>query len=580
MNENQHSFRKFGLLSACGSFAALAILFALGCGGSNDPVDPPVTNGAWFEDVTEKVGLRFQHEAGPLPLDDHYFMPQLVGSGAAMLDMNNDGGVAIYLIQNGGPSGPKNVLFQRQADGTFKDISADSGLDVAGYGMGVAIGDANNDGLPDVLLTERGRIRLFLNLGNGKFRDVTQEAGLENTLWGTSAAFFDYDRDGWLDLVVVNYIQYDKEKTCPGLNGKPDYCGPQPFPGTSTKLFHNRGAATPGGVPRFEDVTHASGFDKATGPGLGVVCADFNGDGWPDVLISNDGKPNHLWINQKDGTFKEEAKTMNIAYDAFGKAMAGMGIAVGDLSGEGRLDVFMPHLDSETNTLWRQVARGKFRDDTLRMGVGASDWRATGFGTVFADFNHDGRLDLAIVNGGVQRAAKPNESCSDPFWKWYVQRNQLFINEGNNRFRDISPSDTAFCGTPLVGRGLLCGDFDGDGALDILVTAIAGPARMYKNVVPQRGHWLMVKAIDPSLGGRDAYGAEVTITAGGRRRLGLIHPAYSYLCSNDPRAHFGLGELDHVDSIDVTWPDGKKEVFASQKADQVVTLRKGTGKLP
>jgi hypothetical protein len=240
----------------------------------------------------------------------------------------------------------------------------------------------------------------------------------------------------------------------------------------------------------------------------------------------------------------------------------------------------MPHLDGETNTLWRQISRGKFKDDSLLMGVAASDWRATGFGTVFADFNHDGRLDLAIVNGGVQRGARPDESCSDPFWKWYVQRNQLFINDGNNRFRDISPGDTAFCGTPLVGRGLLCGDFDGDGALDILVTAIAGSARMYKNVVPDRGHWLMIKAVDPALGGRDAYGAEVTISAGGRRQMSVISPAYSYLCSNDPRAHFGLGELDHVDGIDVTWPDGKKESFPRQKADQVLTLSKGTGKAP
>jgi hypothetical protein len=582
MNFKKRSIRFHRVAGASIFVGLLLVLLLGGCRQPDDNSDPSTAGPAWFEDITEKVGLKFQHESGPLPVNDHYYMPQMVGSGAALFDYDKDGRLDIYLIQNSPDSGARNRLFHQESDGSFKDVSEGSGLDVCGAGMGVAIGDVNNDGLPDVLLTERGRIRLFLNRGNGKFEDVTAESGLQNTLWGTSAAFFDYDRDGWLDLVVANYVDYKEHEPCKGLDQKPDYCGPQPFQGTMTKLYHNKGAAVPGGVPRFEDVTSKAGFDTLTGSdkgaGLGVVVADFNGDHWPDVLISNDGKRNHLWINQKDGTFREQAKDLNIAYDNFGKAMAGMGIAIGDITGEGRFSIFMPHLDNETNTLWTMTASGKFKDETLRARVGRGEWTATGFGTAFADFNHDGLPDLAIVNGGVQRGAAPDESFPDPFWKWYVQRNQLFVNEGGGKFKDISPRDKAFCGTPLVGRGLACGSVTNDGALDILVTAVSGPARLYKNVAPKSGHWLMVKAVDPVLGGRDAYGAELTVTAGGRRWIGLIQPAYSYLCSNDPRAHFGLGPVDKVDSIHVVWPNGDEETFSNFPADNVVVLEKGTSK--
>jgi hypothetical protein len=584
MNSSNRSIRPGGLVSAVVLAGLVLVLFLLGCGQPDPDPGDGTAGPVWFEDVTDKTGLRFQHESGPLPVNDHYYMPQLVGSGAALFDYDNDGRLDVYLIQNSPGTGARNRLFHQEKDGTFRDVSEGSGLDVAGAGMGVAIGDVNNDGLPDVLLTEKGRIRLFLNQGKGKFKDVTQEAGLENPLWGTSAAFFDFDRDGWLDLAVANYVDYKSDVECKGLNGQPDYCGPQPFQGTMTKLFHNTGRLTAGGVPQFEDVTSKAGLDKLTGPdkgaGLGIVVADFNGDHWPDILISNDGKRNHLWINQKNGTFLEQAKEYNIAYDNFGKAMAGMGIAIGDITGDGRMSVFMPHLDNETNTLWTMMSNGMFKDETLRAKVARGEWTATGFGTVFADFNHDGLLDLAIVNGGVQRGGTPEETCSDPFWKWYVQRNQLFVNEGGGKFKDISPSDKAFCGTPLVGRGLACGDINNDGALDILVTAVSGPTRLYKNVAPKHGHWLMVKAVDPSLGGRDAYGAEVTVTAGDRRWKGLIQPAYSYLCSNDPRAHFGLGQADKVDSMKVIWPNGDEETFSSVTADQLVVLKKGASKAP
>jgi hypothetical protein len=558
------------------------LLSLLLCGCRTQTPGPPEeeTGPVWFEDVTEKLGPRFTHDAGVLP-GTKYFLPQIMGSGCAVFDFDNDGRLDIYLIHNGGPKGSKNQLFHQKKDGTFEDVSADSGLDVAGYGMGVAIGDVNNDGLPDVLLTEYGGIRLFINLGGGKFRDVTKEAGLDNPLWAASAAFFDYDRDGWLDLVVVNYLDYDPTKECTIASGQKDYCGPNVFPGTVARLFHNRGPQSAIrnpqsaiALPRFEDVTVKSGLASKPGPGLGVVCADFDGDGWPDIFVANDGKPNHLWINHHDGTFKEEAALYALAYNGHGQSQAGMGIALGDTTGGGLFDVFVTHLTSETHTLWRQTGRGQFEDRTVLAGLTGARWRGTGFGTVLGDFDHDGALDLVIVNG---RVSKPENPGNGPFWTWYAERNQLFANDGKGRFRDISSSNEPFCGTGAVSRGLAVGDLTGDGALDLLVTSIAGPARLFRNVAPDRGHWLLVRAIDPALGGRDAYGAEVTVVDGERRWWRLINPGHSYLCSNDARAHFGLGSAHHVDAFHVVWPDGKRETFPGLDTDQVVVLRKGSG---
>jgi hypothetical protein len=566
---------------------AAAVLLTAGC-PRPVPVTPPAVTSpqapakpGWFRDVTEEVGLDFVHDAGPT---GRYFMPQIMGSGAALFDFDGDGLLDIYLVNNGGPAGRTNRLFHQGRDGRFTDVSAGSGLDVAGYGMGVAIGDVNNDGRPDVLLTEYGGVRLFLNNGNGTFTDVTREAGLDRLLWGTSASFVDYDRDGWLDLVVVNYVDYEPSRSCGDPGGSRDYCGPHMFPGTVTKLYRNLGAA-PGkaGAVRFEDVTLNAGLGGTPGPGLGVVCADFNGDRWPDIFVANDGQPNRLWINQKDGTFKDEAAARGIAYNGMGQAQAGMGVALGDLDGTGAPSLFVTHLIAETNTLWKQGKTGAFEDRTAAAGLVRTRWRGTGFGTVLADFDQDGALDLAVVNGRVARDARfatdPAAAAGlDPFWRPYADRNQLFANDGKGAFRDVSLENDPFCGSAAVSRGLAVGDVNGDGALDLLVTTVAGRARLYRNVAPDRGHWLLVRAVDPALGGRDAYGAEVTVHAAGRRRKCWLNPGSSYLCSNDPRAHFGLGGAERVDAIDVIWPDGSEEVFAGGPVDQVVVLRKGEGK--
>jgi hypothetical protein len=547
-----------------------------GCRQPPTPAHAPPAGPPWFEDVTERVGLDFVHDAGPV--DDRYFMPQQVGSGAALFDFDGDGRLDVLLLQNGGPKGKKNGLYRQRPDGTFQDVSAGSNLDFAGHNMGVAVGDVNNDGRPDVLVTQYTGVKLFLNNGDGKFTDVTAEAGLSNPSWATSAAFFDYDRDGWLDLVVVNYVDYDPTWPCTGPTGQRDYCAPKTFRGRVTRLFHNLGGRRPAGARvRFDDVTERCGMGRLPGPGLGVVCADFDGDGWPDVFVANDGAPNHLWLNQRDGTFQEQAVQRGVAYNGMGQAQAGMGIALGDVDGDGLFDLFVTHLTEETHTLWKQGPRGLFQDHTAPAGLIDSAWRGTGFGTLLADFDHDGALDLALVNGRVAARTAAVDGPLGPFWGRYGDRNQLFAGDGRGRFHDISLQNAALCGRWNVARGLVRGDVDGDGAQDLLVTAIGGRARLYKNVAPKRGHWLTVRALDPARK-RDAYGAVVRVRAAGRHRVAWLHPAESYLCSSEPVAHFGLGKADKVESVEVLWPDGKYEAFPGGAADCRITVRKGEGR--
>jgi len=385
---------------------------------------------AWVEGVTEKVGVNFVHDVGPIGT---YFMPEQVGSGAAIFDFDSDGLMDVFLLQNAGSnSTSRHQLFHQENDGRFREVSAGSGLDLPGLGMGVAIGDVDNDGRLDVFITEYDRVRLFQNRGGGKFHEITQEAGVTNSHWGTSAAFFDYDRDGWLDLIVVNYVDYSPTTKCHDPQGKAAYCGPSGFPGTVSRLFRNLGAR--GGGIRFEDVTVPSGLGRLAGPGQGVVCVDANGDRWPDLFIANDGHVNWLLINQRNGTFTEEATTRGIAYNEMGVVQANMGIALGDTDGDGLFDILVTHLSTETHALWKQGPRGYFQDRTAPSHVAASAWRGTGFGTVFSDLNNDGAPDLIVVNGGIKRLtidpAPYGRANKDPYWNGYEQRSQIFTNDG------------------------------------------------------------------------------------------------------------------------------------------------------
>lgn len=572
------SSRRRLLLAAGIVIASTAMTGLVGCQRSEtiSSSGAEVAGPSWFHDVTASSGIDFVHDSGAT---GSYFMPESIGSGGALLDFDNDGRLDLYLVHCVPPgSQSRNRLYHQQADGRFRDVSAGSGLDVSGYGMGVAVGDVSNDGLPDVLLTEYGAARLFVNRGGGKFQDVTKEAGIENTRWGMSAAFFDYDRDGWLDLVIANYVDYTPTQKCFDTRGAQEYCGPQGMDGTVARLFRNRGAA---GKVSFEDVTVISGLAAKPGPGMGVVCADFDGDRWQDIFVADDGQPNRLFINQRNATFTEEAIVRGVAFNALGGTAANMGIALGDVDGDALFDLFVTHLAWEQHSIWKQGPRGLFQEQTAAAGLVNPQWRGTGFGTVFADFDLDGDLDLALANGAIKRVHdSAKDSSVGSFWSAYAQRNQVFANDGTGRFHDVSAANPDFCGRAAVGRGLASGDLNNDGAADLVVMSTGAPVKLLRNTVPDRGHWLTIRAVDPSHGGRDEYGAEVTVEGGDRRWWRLVQPGSSYLVSNDPRVHFGLGKVAAIERIRVIWPDGAEEVFSGGTVDQSVVLRKGSGTRP
>jgi hypothetical protein len=507
-------------------------------------------------------------------------MADQVGSGIVIQDFDKDGLPEIYCVQNGGPnSSARNVLWKQLPNHTFQDVSANSGSDLTGRGMGAIAGDANNDGLPDLIVTEYGATHLLLNLGHLQFRDVTLEAGIDNPRWAAPASFVDYDRDGRLDLVIGNYLDYDPTQICHDVQGRRDFCSPEAFPPTVTRLFHN---ITPQGssIPRFEDVTEASGLTRVPGVALGLVCADFTGDGWPDIFCADDGRPNRLFVNRQNGTFTEEAALRGLGFNAMGRTAANMGTAFADFDSDGRGDVFVTHLTEEFHSLFLQDQPGLFRDAIGPSGMQTQAWRGTGFGTVAGDFDNNGGVDLAIANGLVSRSTPgqtPVREGLSSWWTPYTQRAQIFSNDGHGHFQDRSSANPAISGSAIVGRSLAALDLDVDGGLDLILGTIAGPMTFLKNTAPHRGHWVQLRLIEPKLGGRDALGAEVRLFAGGSSRWAILQPATSYLVNHEPILHFGLGETGKVERLEVRWADGTSEAFTIPNVDRRITIAHGTG---
>ena len=545
-------------------------LIAFSASAAAVAADPPDL----FVEITDAVGLDFVHDAGA---SGRYLHPEIMAPGCAFLDYDGDGDLDIYLVQAGravtetSGAGAPNRLYRQEADGRFVDVTAASGLGDTGYGMGVAVGDIDNDGLPDVFVTNFGPDRLYRNEGNGHFRDITSGSGITGDHWSASATFCDVDADGLLDLYVTHYVAYDAKRVCRGLDGKPDYCSPQVFPGVSDSLYRNLGNG------KFEDISVASRIGSVAMPGLGVVCADWNDDGRVDFFVANDGQANQLWINDGKGKFTEDAFFQGLALNSFGRAEAGMGLAVGDVDADGDLDLFLTHLRDETNTLYLNQGEAGFVDASAGAGLGAPSLRMTGFGTAFFDLEHDGDVDLVVVNGRVGRFAPLPGATLGPVWSPFGEPNVILLNDGGGRFLDVSSRAGSFSSRVEISRGLAVGDVDGDGDLDLLVAQTQGKARLFRNDAPKVGHWLQVRAMEPSLR-RDAYGATVVVLSGGRRYVRVIQPGYSYQSSNDPRVHFGLPGTGEIEEISVRWPDGSWERFAGGKPDRSRVLRRGEGR--
>ena len=573
--------------------------------------------GEWFVDRAEETGLNFVQVNG---MSGKFYYAEIIGSGAALFDYDNDGDLDIYLPQ-GQTLGagwsttalaelpPRGGRLYRNdlvvnADGTrrlrFTDVTEASGLKSSGYGMGVATGDFNNDGCVDVYLTNLGPNQLFRNNCDGTFTDVSKQSGTADPpslasrggarsgpvslkprakvdpSWSVSAAFVDFDRDGWLDLFVGNYLEWSAESNTPCFSpsGRPDYCSPNVYRPQPSRLYHNNRDGT------FTDVTAAAGLTREFGPALGVVTADFNGDGWLDIYVANDGQPNQLWINQRDGTFKNAGLLSGAAMNAHGKAKAGMGVDAGDFDNDGDEDLFVANLRSEGNDLYVNDGSGLFEGQSERSGLGPASLPYTGFGTAWFDFDNDGWLDTLVVNGAVQ-TIEALRQANDPLP--LHQPKLLFHNLGNGRFEDVTKRAGAVFRLSEVGRGAAFGDIDNDGDVDVLVANNGGRARLLINNVGNRNHWVGLRLVGQQTN-RDMLGARVEIAkADGegvspRTLWRRARADGSYASANDPRALAGLGQSLKPPRVRVIWPSGRTEVFGEVPVDRYTTLKEGSGR--
>ena len=529
--------------------------------------------GITFRDITQRAGIHFVHNNGAF---GKKYLPETMGPGVAFIDYDNDGWPDIFLVNDtdwpGHPlkhSTPK--LYHNNHDGTFTDVTHKAGLDIEIFGMGLAVGDYDNDGYDDLFISAMGQSRLFHNNGNGTFTDVTQKAGLMGPReFSTSAAWVDYDKDGKLDLVVANYVQWslDGDLYCT-LDGKSkSYCTPESYKGTAVRLWHNRGDGT------FEDVTKKAGLGDATSKTLGVALLDYDNDGWPDLLFSNDTQPNKLYRNNGNGTFTEKAVVAGVAFSEDGVARAGMGVDAVDYDRSGATSLLITNFSNQMLSLYHNEGKGLFVDEAPRSEIGRASLLTLGFGCFFFDYDLDGWPDILIANGHIDsdiQRVQPNVK--------YAMPPHLFRNRGKGDFVEVTSSLGAAFAAPRVGRGAAYADIGNRGRLDLLLSTNGGPAYLFQNEA--NGTAATNKSLRLKLVGtksnRDGIGAVVRVTAGGDWQSQMLRSGSSYLSASELVLTYGLAQHDHADSIEIRWPSGQIEKLSNVGAGQTITVTEGKG---
>jgi enediyne biosynthesis protein E4 len=526
-------------------------------------------------DVAAEAGLDLVNVSGGPSKD---FIVDANGNGAAFLDYDSDRDLDV-LIVNGSTrdriasGGDPMVALYRNDSGRFTNVTSSSGFTRRGWGSGVCVGDVDNDGAPDVYITAFGPDALWRNTGSGTFSDVTRRAGIDDTRWGTSCAFADYDRDGDLDLYVANYVKFDDSIPARGTTANcrfmatDVFCGPKRLTGDADILYRNNGDGT------FTDVTKAAGVADPGYYGFGVVFTDLNDDGWPDIYVANDSVPNLLFRNRTDGTFVEEGLISGAALSGDGRPQAGMGVDAGDYNGDGLPDLIVTNFSHDYNTLYENGPAGVFTDRSYATGLAATAGPFLGWGVKLADFDNDGRLDVFIANGHVYP-----EVDKHGLGTRYHQQKQLFLNEGK-RFRHVTKEVGGGLAIEKSSRGAAFGDYDNDGDIDVLVVNMNDAPTLLRNDTPRTRHWITLRLVGTKTN-RDAIGARVTVDAGGRRHTVVVRADGSYLSSNDVRAHVGLGEATKITRVEIRWPSGLVQNVGGLGVDQFYVVREGSQAVP
>jgi hypothetical protein len=556
------SRRRF-LRGVAGSLGFYAV--SRGTVGRAEPVLPV------FEEIPPSAsGIHWIHNAAR---SAEKYLPEATGPGCAFLDYDNDGWLDIYLVNSGKsdfftpPQPLRNALYRNNRDGTFTDVTEKAGVGSGGFGMGVAAGDYDNDGFPDLYVTQYGRSILYRNNGNGTFSDVTEKAGVGVQGWASHAVWFDYDNDGRLDLFVGQFAGFDKTHGCGvSSDGKHHYCIPRVFRPMPSWLFHNNGDGT------FTDVSKESGIAASLGKAWGAVATDVNNDGRMDLFVANDTVGNFLFINRGDGRFEEAGLRADIAYSADGRARSGMGVDSADFNQDGWMDLFVANIDEEIFSLYQNNRDGTFDDQAMRLGVGMATRWMSGWGMKFIDYDNDGDLDLFLANGFPDDLVEEFSSQVK-----YREPLLLFHNIGG-RYKNVSSESGPVFGKSFSARGMAVGDFNNDGGIDVLVAVNDGAPILLRNNVGKENHWLGVKLVGTK-SNRDAVGARLTYKAGDLTRSRMKTGGGSFLSSHDPRIVLGLGKRTRVDSLDVQWPQpGTVERFTDLPVDRYITIVEGTGK--